>query len=177
MDPRFDSSRERSPYLPPRIRPQTRRAQRRPRARLWWALLAAPYLGFLLAVAAFRALYELGYPVTDEIRETVIRASSGWAAASVRAAFTFPAAGLLERVVRRMRGDSEDSRPLALPIVVVALYFVGIAEMLVWCGYVSSEHAAVKVVEISLGLLSLTALPLLVVLAVMVLKKRGVNLR
>jgi hypothetical protein len=169
------NSRAPNPYRPPQGRARAIRPFKRKRRRpfLWWALLTAPFLFFLLAVAAVRGLEEIGQFVSARARETLIQAAGGWAGGSVRAAFTYPAAWFLERIVHRLRTDSERFAHLALPITVVVIYLCGTVDALVHSGVLFPEHPVVRGTEILSGLGIAAALPLLLFWAAIAFRQRG----
>lgn len=175
METREAASRQRNPYVSPRApaRGSARRGGGGNRRALWWGVLLAPYLGLVLAIGVTYLLYKLGRPVPNGFRDTLISTSGLWAEISARAAFILPSAWILERVVRRLRPDSERFRLLTLPILVVAIYALGIVELLEHFGYVSQEGPLNGVMNFAVGVGTVAAIPLLVVWATLAFRQRG----
>jgi hypothetical protein len=161
-----------NPYHPPGLRAPKISAERERRSFLWWALLAAPDSFFLLAVGVGRVLLELGAPVSDTARESLIQAAQGFASGSVRAAFMFPSAWVLERVLRRRNGHRSHLRQLALKILVVSIYVLGTAEMLVYRGYVPEDGGLDNLFRVLNGLGILAVLPLVALWAIVAFRGR-----
>jgi hypothetical protein len=172
MRPRDGISRGRNPYVPPGARAPARARATGGLAILWWILLAAPFVLSLLVFGASWALNALGNPVSEGFRRGFIQISGLWVSASVRAAFLFPSAWILERIVRRLRPDSARSRALALPITIVALYVLSAAEALTDFGYVPLEHPLVGAVKFTAGLAVLAAVPLLLIWVIVAVRAR-----
>lgn len=110
--------------------------------------------------------------MSDEFRKGLIETSVFLVSASVRTAFLFPTAWLLERIVHRLRSDPERFRALALRIAVVALYAIGTGEVLAGWGYVQKEHPLVKALGITAGLGMVAAIPLLLLWGVVAFRQR-----
>lgn len=110
--------------------------------------------------------------MTEGQHEALIATTGSWASALVRAAFLFPSAWVLERVVHRLRDRSKGSPLLALPILVVAVYAFGTTELLEKFDYLPREHPLLKVVQIASGATMVAFIPLLLVWAVLAFRQR-----
>lgn len=110
--------------------------------------------------------------MTDDVRQAVVDTSGSFVSALVQAAFLFPSAWLLERVVHRLRSPSEPSPLFVLPFTVVAVYIFSVTELGEQLGYLPHDHPLAKTLRLASGLTTVAFIPLLLVWARVAFRQR-----
>lgn len=134
-----------------------------------WGVLLAPYIVFATVSVVTVVTYRLGW---YDMRASVIEVGSGLAAGTVIALLLWPAAYLLEHVLRRLRRRHDGFRNLALWILAGALYMNASVDVLAAVGLIPREQGLVLAVRRVSSVLVFAAVPLFLVWVVLVLFPR-----